>query len=118
MNLEVLDFLLNNESYIEDMASSSGLDSNASFGILKLLIANKGDISVLKGKQVYHYDNVIKPLLQNVQCEGPIGAIEDEEGNWVSSCVNGGIVDDESLYQSYLEDDFKCQICRYDTEKM
>ena len=118
MNLEVLEFLLDNESYIEDMAKDAKVDSNASVGIVKLLLANKGDLSILKGKQTYHYENVIKPLLENVQCEGPIGMIDDEDGNWVTSCVNDGVVDDESLYQSYLEEDFKCQICRYDSEKM
>lgn len=118
MDLNVLKFLIENESYIEDMAKEAKVDSDASFGIAKLLLANGGDLAVLKGKQIYHYDNVIKPLLENIQCEGPIGMIEDEYGNWVSSCVNGGIVDEESLYQSYLEEDFKCQICRFDSDKM
>ena len=118
MNLEVLGFLIDNESYIEDMAESAKVDSSASLGIAKSLLANDGDVSLLSAKQIYHYDEVIKPLLENVQCEGPIGMMDDEDGNWVSSCVNGGIVDDESLYQSYLEEDFKCQICRYDSERM
>ena len=118
MNLEVLDFLLDNENYIEEMANNVSLDSNASIGVIKLLKANDGDLSILKGKQIYHYDKVIKPLFENVQCEGPIGMIEDEDGNWDTSCINGGIVDDESLYQAYLEEDFKCQTCRYDSENM
>lgn len=118
MNLEVLQFLLDNPNYIEEMAESSNLDSGASVGIVKLLLGNDGDLNVLKGKQIYHYENVIRPLLEEVQCEGPIGMIDDEEGNYVTSCVNGGVVDDESLYESYIEEDFKCQTCRYDAEKM
>ncbi|MCX7131063.1 hypothetical protein [Aeromonas sp.] len=118
MNVEILEYLLKNENHIEDMAKNAKVDSGASFGIIKLLLANHGDIGVLKGKQIYHYENVIKPLLENVQCEGPMGMMDDDNGNWVSSCVNDGIVDDESLYQSYLEEDFKCQICRHDAEKM
>lgn len=118
MNLEVLEYLLENESYIEDIAKDTKVDSGASFGIVQLLLANHGNIGVLKGKQIYHYENVIKPLLENVQCEGPIGMVDDDNGNLVSSCVNGGIIDDESLYQSYMEEDFKCQICRYDAETM
>ena len=117
MNLEVLEFLLDNESYIEEMAKSANVDSSASVGIAKLLQGNDGDLSSLKGKQTYHYENVIKPLLEGVQCEGPIGMIEDEDGNWDTSCVNGGIVDDESIYLSYLEENFKCQICRHDSER-
>ncbi|MCL1122016.1 hypothetical protein N7V09_14215 [Shewanella seohaensis] len=118
MNLDVLGFLIENESYIEDMAESANIDSSISIGIAKLLYVNGGNLSILKGKQTYHYERVIRPLLENVQCEGPIGMMDDEDGNWVSSCVNGGIIDDESLYQSYLEEDFKCQICRYDQERM
>ena len=118
MNLDVLGLLLDNESYIEERASDVGVDSSASIGIAQLLKANAVDLSILKGNQNFHYEKVIKPLLENVQCEGPIGMIEDDEGNWDTSCVNGGIIDDESLYQCYLEDDFKCQICRYDAGKM
>ncbi|MFC1503725.1 hypothetical protein ACFL53_05250 [Pseudomonadota bacterium] len=116
MNLEVLDFLLDNESYIEERANDANLDLQASIGIAKLISANKGDLSVLKGKQVYHYEKVLKPLLENVPCEGVMGMIEDDEGNLVDTCTSGGVIDDESLYQSYLEEDFKCQICRYDAE--
>ncbi|NOQ76792.1 MAG: hypothetical protein GQ475_03160 [Methylococcaceae bacterium] len=118
MNLEVLVFLLDNEHYIVDMANDSNLNFSTSIGIVKLLLANKGNLSTLTGKQAYHYETVIQPLLESVQCDGPIGTIENDDGNLNSSCVNGGIVDDESLFQSYLEEDFKCQICRYDSEKM
>lgn len=118
MNLEVLDFLFDNEKYIEEMATDVGLDKKASVGIVKLLKTNAGDLSILKGKQIFHYEQVIRPLLEGVQCEGVIGMIQDEEDNWVSSCESGGIIDDVSLYQSYLEEDFKCQICRFDSEKI
>lgn len=118
MNLEVLDFLLDNEHLIEDKATDSGLESQASIGIAKLLSANKGDLTRLKAKQTYHYEKVLQPLLENVSCEGTIGIIEDEDGNWVDTCNGNGVVDDESLYQSYLDEDFKCQICRYDAGNM
>jgi hypothetical protein len=117
MNLEVLGFLLDNENYIEEKAKDANVDSRASVGIVKLLRTNEGDLSILKGNQTYHYEKVIKPLLEGVQCEGPVGMNDDEDGNWITSCTNDGIVDDESLYQSYLEHDFKCQLCRYDFEK-
>lgn len=56
MNLEVLEFLLENENYIEEMANSVGVDSNASVGIARLLKENAGDLSILKGKQTFHYE--------------------------------------------------------------
>jgi|GEM_PF-378687 len=118
MNVEVLKYLLDNDNYLEAKADDANLDVGASIGIVKLLMANEGNEDVLKGKQVYHYEKVIQPLLENVTCEGPIGMFEDDDGNWVSSCCNGGIVDDESLLQSYLEEDFKCQICRFDADRM
>lgn len=118
MNLDVLQYLLDNDKYIEESADISDVDPAASIGIVKLLLANKGNVDILKGKQIYHYQNVIKPLLVNVECIGPIGLVDNEKGDLVSSCANGGLVDDESLYQSYLEEDFKCQICRFDSEKM
>lgn len=117
MNLSVLNHLVeNDEHYILDRASDIGLDGGISVIVATILRDNDGDLSSISGRQVYHYEHVIRPLLEDVVCEGPIGFIEDDEGNYESSCVNGGYVDDESLYQAYLEEDFKCQICRYDME--
>jgi len=118
MNLDVINHLLDNEHYIMDKAAECGLDGNISLIIAEILRDNNGDLSSIKGKQIYHYEKVILPLLEAVVCEGPVGFIEDDEGNYESSCTNGGLVDDESLYQSYLEEDFKCQICRHDAENM
>jgi len=116
MNLETLQFLLDN-NYIEENAKTQNLDHSASIGISKSLLANNGNLRELTEKQIYHYNKVIMPLLENVQCEGPIGMIDDESGNPVSSCVNDRIIDDESLIQSYIEGDFKCQFCRHESNK-
>ncbi len=118
MNLEVINHLIDNEHYIMEKAADCGLDGSISLIVAQILRDNNGELSSIKGKQIYHYENVIRPLLEEVVCEGPIGFVEDEDGNYESSCINGGIVDDESLYQAYLEEDFKCQTCRYDAEKM
>lgn len=118
MDLEVIEFLLDNESYINEQAESKGLKPEVSLVIAKILLDNKGDLTSLKGRQSIHYERVIKPLLEDVECVGPIGLIEDEDGNFVSSCVNGARVDEDSLLISYQEDDFLCQICRFDQEKM
>lgn len=117
MNLEVLKFLLEND-YIEENAKVNNVDAKPSIGIAKLILSNNGSLNKLSENQMYHFNTVIKPLMENVQCEGPIGMIEDENGNTVSSCVNDGIIDDESLIQSYLEGDFKCQLCRFDSNKL
>jgi hypothetical protein len=118
MNLQVLEYLIENPDKLEDQAKDVGVDGGASIGIAKLLLAEGGNLDVLKGKQQYHYEHVLRPLLENVPCDGVVGIIEDEDGAVVSSCVQGGFIDDESLYICYLEDDFNCQNCRYDAEKM
>lgn len=119
MNLEVLSFLIENEHYIEESANDANVDDySKSLGIAKFLADKDGDLGALSKKQVYHYENVLKPLLENVPCEGPVGMINDEEGNWVSSCVHGGVIDDESLFLCYSEENFICQNCRHDVGKM
>ena len=117
MDLEVLNLLLDNPSYIEDRANDADVDSDASIGIIKKLIGRKGDYSSFGYKEMYHFNNVIKPLIEQVHCEGVIGMIEDDNGDWVSSCSGDGFIDEESLLMSYQEEDFKCQICRFDADK-
>ena len=117
MDLEVLEHLIDNESYITEQADSVGAKSEVSLVIAKILLDNKGDISSLKGNQIFHYERVIKPLFENVECVGPIGLVENGDGGFDSSCVNGARVDEESLLVSYQDEDFLCQICRFDNEK-
>ncbi|EGQ7763271.1 TPA: hypothetical protein ACVOZB_004686 [Vibrio diabolicus] len=118
MDLEVLQFLLDNERIIEESAADAGLDESISIGIGRKLIANDGDLEELSSKQMYHYQQVLQPLLENVSCDGVMGMMETDDGDWVDTCNGDGVIDDESLLISYQEDDFKCQICRYDAEKM
>ncbi|MCG9640815.1 hypothetical protein L1D22_13050 [Vibrio sp. Isolate34] len=118
MDLEVLGFLLDNGSIIEESAENVSLDESTSIGIGHKLIANGGDLNELSSKQMYHYEQVLQPLLENVSCDGVMGMMETDDGDWVDTCNGDGVVDDESLLISYQEDDFKCQICRYDAENM
>lgn len=118
MDLEVLDFLIENESYINEQAKSAGAKPEISLVVAKILSDNKGDLNSIKGGQVFHYEKVLRPLFENVECTGPVGYVEGDNGELLTSCVNGGVVDEESLYQSYQEEDFLCQICRYDMENM
>ena len=115
MNLEVLNHLIHNDvERIEALATDKRVDAAASVGIAKLVSAQKGDVTSLSAKQAFLFDAAVRPLIQNVRCEGVIGLLED--GN--DSCMNDSIIDDESLLLSYIDDDFKCQQCRYDAQKM
>lgn len=115
MNLEVLNHLIQNDvERIEQLAAKGKVDAVASVGIAKLIAAQKGDVTSLSAKQAFLFDTAVRPLIVNVPCEGVIGLMEDGS----DSCVSGGFIDDESLLLSYLDDDFKCQHCRHDAERM
>lgn len=116
MDLDVLDFLIDNESYIVEQAQSVKAKPEVSIVVARILKDNNGKLDSIKGGQIFHYEKVIKPLLEDVECSGPVGYIDGDNGELLTSCINGGIVDEDSLYQSYLEEDFKCQTCRYDIE--
>ncbi len=115
MNLEVLAFIVDSApEKIEELAGSEKVDSAASIGVAKALIGNGGNVEALSAKQKFHYENCIAPLIENVACDGVIGYHEDGS----DTCSGNGYIDEESLLASYMEDDFKCQLCRYDSEKI
>ncbi|MFJ5538987.1 hypothetical protein [Vreelandella titanicae] len=110
MNLEVLQHIVRNEpERIEALANESGLDASASIGVAEFLAGNDGDVSLLSSKQQYHYDNAIEPLAQNVPCDG---VFADD------TCTGDGVIDDELLLGCYLEDNFLCQHCRFDSDRI
>jgi hypothetical protein len=109
MDLDILQFVIDNEhEHLVDAVSSSGSSMEAAIGVAKLLLANNGDRSVLKGKQVYVYKKCIEPIF-HVACEGIYGD---------DTCTGDGMMDEESLLMSYQEDRFLCQHCRFDAERI
>lgn len=115
MNLEVLGHIINNDvERIEELAEEGGYDAVASVGIAKMVLAKGGDVVTLSDRQTFLFKQCVLPLIENVPCEGVIGYVEDGG----DTCLSGGVIDDESLMGAYLEDDFKCQHCRYEAERM
>ncbi|WP_155960939.1 hypothetical protein [Klebsiella aerogenes] len=109
MNIEVLQYLeRDGREHVEELVSKTKYDSNATFAVMKILIAEGGNVESLTDKQKFHLKTFIEPLIYGVPCSGIYG--ED-------TCTGDGFVDDESLLISYQEDDFKCQHCRYDSER-
>jgi len=109
MDLEILKYAIDNEHPILlDAVAHSKSSLDAAIGVARILIAKKGDISQLKGKQIYVYEHCIKPIF-SVSCEGVFG--ED-------TCTGNGFVDEESLMGCYIEDEFKCQFCQHDSSRM
>ncbi|MBG0581740.1 hypothetical protein I4O65_18705 [Enterobacter kobei] len=108
MNIEVLRFLEHDgRQHVEELVAPTKYDSDATFAVIKILIANDGNEAALSDKQKFHLKTFIEPLIYGVRCSGIYG--ED-------TCTGDGFVDDESLLMSYQEDDFMCQHCRYDAE--
>jgi hypothetical protein len=116
VNIPVLKYLVEvREDLIDERLAGTKYDSAATIGVAKLLIGNGGDTMALSPPQLFHYETFIKPLLF-VECEGPVGYVDDEMKK--SSCVHCTHIDDESLLLCYHEEDFVCQNCRYDRDKM
>lgn len=114
MNLNVLSYVVNsNPEKIEALAKENGLESSVSIGVAKSLLSNSGNVSLLSDKQRYHYESCINPLIENVPCDGVFGSDED-----VNTCYGSGYIDDESLLGCYIKDNFKCQTCRHDADKI
>ena len=110
MDLRALEYIINNRlELIEERVSGTRYDPNAAIGVAKLVFANKGDISKLSRAQTYYFQEFVNPLVERVPCDGIFG--ED-------TCMGGGFIDDESLLSCYIEDDFLCQICRHDSERI
>jgi hypothetical protein len=65
MNLKALFHLASdNPGAIKTLALQHGLDPVVSMGVVKLMIANDGNLSSLSQKQRHHYDMTIKPLIE------------------------------------------------------
>jgi hypothetical protein len=77
--------------------------------VAEFLVGNDGDVSLRSSKQQYHYDYPIEPLIENVPCGGVFGD---------DICTGNGVIDDESLLGCYLEDNFLCQLCRFDSDRI
>ena len=113
MDLNVLKFVIDNEhEHLIEAVEDSGSTLDAAIGVAKFLIANNGNLSLLKGKQNYVYEKCLEPIFR-IPCEGLIGDVDDG-----GSCNGDGFVDEESLMGCYIEDDFRCKFCRSDAERM
>lgn len=65
MNLKALYHLSHdNPAAIRQLAEQHGLDPVVSFGVVKLMIANDGNLASLSPRQKQHYELTIKPLIE------------------------------------------------------
>ncbi len=60
----------------------------------------------LAGRQIWVFDNVVRPLIQNVQCHGYQGAFGKDNH------VCPRILNDEELDDCYVNENFLCEQCQ------
>lgn len=109
----VLNHIVNNAiELIEELAQENSLNEEASIGVAKFLLADNENFTKMSQKQLHHFEKVIKPLIENVLCDGVIGIHEDGS----SSCIGNEFIDEETLLQAYETDDMRCQLCIADAE--
>lgn len=105
MNISVLKYLATDGDYhIREIVETTKYNPEATLAVTRKLISSGGDVENLSQPEKYHYETFIFPLIFNVQCQGTFGP---------ETCISG-TVDDETLLEAYLEDDFRCQQCRHD----
>lgn len=109
MNIAALRHIVeNNPELIEENVAARG-NPTAAIGVAKLLVGNQGNVDALSENQRYHYESHIRPLIENVPCDGVFGP-EDEDGN--GGCIGSGRIDDEDLEGCYMLDEMFCQECQ------
>lgn len=66
MNLKNLHFVYTtSSSSITELAEQHGLDPVVSMGVVKILIANDGNLASLSSRQKQHFELSIKPLIED-----------------------------------------------------
>lgn len=104
MNLEALkEINANCEERLEASAADAGANAEMVKGIA-LFAANNG-YSTLSSNQKYHFDKVIKPLIENVQCAGYRHEFDETPAHCEAT------IDDERLVECYQSDIFYCEAC-------
>lgn len=99
INLRTLRHLVDNDEnrILENIPTS--VDSDATLGIARRLIGNGESVESLTDNQQWHYQEFIKPLIEDVACSN-------------NDC--GQIIeDDQTLLTGYQIDEVICQHCRY-----
>lgn len=104
MNLEALKEIIdNNVEILEASARDNNAPEDTIVGIAKYAVNNGYD--ELSKHQKYHFDNCIRPLIENVRCSGYNHEFEE----FPSECHN--ILNDDVLVEYYQNDGKYCESC-------
>lgn len=104
MNLHALKEILDiNVEILEESARDNGSDENTVVGIAKYAVGN--GYEKLSNPQKYHFDNCIRPFIENVQCSGYNHEFEENP----RECSN--TLDDDDLVEHYQQGGKYCESC-------
>jgi len=105
MNLHALNEIINNHvEILEDTASQTNTDAATIVGIAKFAVSN--GYEKLSHNQKYHFDNCIRPLIENIQCSGYNHEFDESP----TECYH--ILDDSDLVEYYREGYKYCESCQ------
>ncbi|KGJ98248.1 hypothetical protein [Pseudoalteromonas sp. ND6B] len=105
MNLNALNEIVKNSpEVLEQSARDNGSDEGVVMGIARFVIGNGYD--ALSSNQQYHFDNVIRHLIEDIQCSG----YTHEHEEYHRECTN--ILDDDDLVEYYQEQYGYCESCQ------
>lgn len=114
MNLAALNYIIrNNPELIEENVVSG--NPAAAIAAAKILVSNGGDVAALSDAQRFHAENHVRPLVENVACDGVWGS-DEESGE--DGCMGTGRISDEDLADCYASGDMLCQECQHISHKM
>lgn len=94
----------NQENHLEERATDLGQKFDVARATA-LIVLDKG-YDALVGKQVWVFDNVVRPLIENVKCHGYQGPFGEDNYECHS------LLEDESLEDCYANENFLCDRCQ------
>jgi hypothetical protein len=104
LNLDALkEINTNNPEILEESARDNSADESTIVGIAKFAAAN--GYESLSSPQKFHFDNCIRPLIENVSCSGYNHEFEE------APRVCEAILDDDDLVEYYQNDGKYCENC-------
>ncbi|HGM4637733.1 hypothetical protein ACSJL2_001995 [Serratia sarumanii] len=105
MNIDALDYIVNTEvEIIHSSARTANVDADAAEGIAKQVVGEKGT-DRLTPKQIYIFENAIKPLIEGVTCSGQWNEVIEEP-------YCGAPIPDENLVEYYQNGEILCESCQ------
>lgn len=105
MNLNALrEIIENHEHLLVERAQSMGLEEQ-SVRAAALIVDDRG-YDALVGRQIWVFDNAVRPLIEDVSCDGYQGLFGEDQ----NECPN--ILEDDDLVECYQNESLLCEACQ------